>query len=788
MRAGRDNPSPNQSRLFASALVLACGLIPAVALMSRGWDAIPGTARSDFEFYFLPQLTFLARSLDYGYLPFWNPHLFSGYPVLEIQQSALFYPFRTVLLTFVSPEHGLLWLCVAFALVAPLICFASLRSFAGTSRAGSAVGCCLFSLGAFMALRFHAGHLNYLSSLVWMPVAVLPLASPNSRLPHKTMVVAGVGLALMILGGATQAAVVSVWAQLAVSLTQLKRSSRLRVLSVLCGIWGLAALISAPQWLPTLFYLDQAQRSVVNNLWNTGPMAVLVAIAEFGLRYPLGDGMTRPHLQQRGIWDTSAYIGAFGLMLVVTALAVAATRAGRRDRGLQAGVAMFVLGWYLSAGGYLPGFASFREPLKSLCLVSLGSAVLAAKGFDYLWSARHATATSRQIATIVSVFTGVTGIALWAFATLSPGETAKGAFYLSEAERAAHPAVEALRAEILRDPSPVVGPVTAAALWLAAFAVLFVVFVWCARRLPNISAVLLACGLAADLAAVHWPAWVPGIGPGESGWPEKTHQELKRLLAEMRLRGDEWRAYLPAALSNSAQRVENLAEPYGYDPLMPRMAIARSYSTLQPIPAHQRTALKMRALGVRYAVEETSPTQPETVAQRHRLLAVREVLPDARVATLTSGVILADGRFEFGPLDGIHDWIEPDDAGRVPPGLIQHDPQPMGRPPDPGGMLRRVYGRNPNALRYDLETSAPALLIVRHTWLRGWTVRRDREAPSRPLRINGWMMGVPVRADTRTVMFEYQPVALSGGLFLCVLGCLTAVWLLCRVPRPADST
>jgi hypothetical protein len=256
----------------------------------------------------------------------------------------------------------------------------------------------------------------------------------------------------------------------------------------------------------------------------------------------------------------------------------------------------------------------------------------------------------------------------------------------------------------------------------------------------------------------------------------------------MRRRGDEWRAYLPAAMSNSAQRVENLAEPYGYDPLMPRMAIARSYSTLQPIPASQRTALKMRALGVRYAVEETTPTLPETVAQRNRLFTVREVLPEGRVATLTSRAVIADGRFEFGPLDGIHDWIEPDDAGRLPPTLIQPDAQPIGWPPEPGGKLRRVYVRNPNALRYDLETTAPALLIVRHTWLRGWTVRRDQEAPSQPLRINGWMMGVPVRADTRTVMFEYQPVGLLPGMLLCVLGCLTAVWLVFRPVRPADST
>jgi hypothetical protein len=789
MSSGPISQPMTVSRLIAPATVLACCVIPAIALLSRGWDAVPGTARSDFEFYFLPQLTFLARSLDHGFLPWWNPHLFCGYPVLEVQQSALFYPFRTVLLSFASPERALLLLCTAAAALAPIIGFSSLRAFLHVSPVGSAIGCCVFSMGAFVALRYHAGHLNYLSSIIWMPAAVLAATGMEwSHRGRRHMAVGAAALALMLLGGATQAVIVTVWAQGAAWLAMQTRTSWRRNLVVLAGGWVLAALVSLPQWLPTLIYLGHAQRATMSDQWTPDSVAALVALAEFVLRYPLGDGITSPHLQRRGVWDTSAYSGAFGLLLVLLALTAWTTRHIPRSQALRVGTALFALGWYLSAGGFLPGFAPFREPLKSLCLVSLGAGVLAAAGFDLLWTSPCRSPAFRRLAYAVGAVACLGSLSIMAAMRTNPGAIAHAALYLSDADHSAHPSVEAFRAQMARDPSVVTRPVLAAALWLCTGALLFLLLVGLSKRYHHLSVTLVALGLVSDLATAHWNAWVPGIRSGESGWPDETRQELERLLAETRKTGDDWRVYLPPAMSNSAQRVEDLAEPHGYDPLMPRMALARSYSTMLQIPADRRQALKALALGVRSALEEVDPSTPETVPQRSRQFRLREVMPQAGVATLTTGVIISDGRFEFGPLDGVHDWIEPDDRDRLPAGLLLTDTPPLEWPSLISGQVHRVRGRNPNILRYDIETSIPALLIVRHTWLPGWTARRDQQAATPPMRVNGWMMGVPVSSRTRTITLEYRPVGLTAGLWLGAFGCLATLGLLLARKSRLDST
>ncbi|MGB9692142.1 MAG: hypothetical protein ACPL7D_08235, partial [Candidatus Sumerlaeaceae bacterium] len=111
--SGRDDNAkaraPCSTSLFfewgASALGIAVGcIVPLWPGRVLSTASLPGAPRSDFEYYFFPLRCHLARVWGRGIIPFWNPHLFCGYPVIESVQSAVLYPFNALGLNVPAAE------------------------------------------------------------------------------------------------------------------------------------------------------------------------------------------------------------------------------------------------------------------------------------------------------------------------------------------------------------------------------------------------------------------------------------------------------------------------------------------------------------------------------------------------------------------------------------------------------------------------------------------------------------------------------------------------------------
>jgi hypothetical protein len=373
-------------------------------------------ATGDILLYFYPYRDFAAAALREGRIPFWNPYLFSGAPLLANTQAAVLYPLH----------WPLIWLPVTAQVYWSAALHTWLFGYGGywlLRRWGYGAGPALVTalvLAGSGLIGGLIGHLNQLNVAAWLPWAVLCLPAFTPSLAHpltlravwprvlRNGAVLGLVVALMLLAGHTQTFYISlfalgVWAiwpsvaEIAASLrtkdNERRRSLgiphsafRIPALRLLIYILGvvLGALIAAPQLLPTLelnglglrsgglSYLDATSFSLkpLQLLWTLLP--------SYGLA------------EMSAVFDTPAYteyiayIGLLGLALAI----VGAWRG--RGEARQFGLLFAGLGLLLALGRWnplyfvlytvVPGFDLFRVPARWLLIFTLGVGILAGAG------------------------------------------------------------------------------------------------------------------------------------------------------------------------------------------------------------------------------------------------------------------------------------------------------------------------------------------------------------------------------------------------------------------------
>src|SRR3990167_7088461 len=109
---------------------------------------------------------YLKDSLLSGFIPFWNPYLFSGTPFLAHPATAFFYPATLIYL--------LLPLNISFSAVIAIhlaLAFGGMYRFAGryADRLSSVIAASLFAFGGYFTARIYAGHLDLLTTAAWLP-------------------------------------------------------------------------------------------------------------------------------------------------------------------------------------------------------------------------------------------------------------------------------------------------------------------------------------------------------------------------------------------------------------------------------------------------------------------------------------------------------------------------------------------------------------------------------------------------------------------------------------------
>lgn len=403
-------------RKLTHLLPVAAGVI--LLSILYGQLLVPGSALADRDIpgLHLPLLSDLARLAHQG-VPYWNPWIHGGQPLLTNPHYAAFYP--PIWIVFTVP---------AYYAIGLLVVLHAVWAFAGAWRLAVRWGC-TSPTASLAAVAFVGGGafasstnlFNLYMGLAWLPWVVLwgeqALGIESNPEWKRASAKAALGLAAQILTGSPITPLLSLLALGCVGLEHLpaqwKRLFRL-VPVMLTGV-GAAAI----QLFPTIRHIANSPRGsgldlTMATTWSTPP----IRLAEWFWPRIFGDPMLADSLLYLGYPGVdrpiplilSIYCG--GLIVALAAGGLVAPNLPYR----RALAAMILVGIFLALGRHnpvysvllvkVPPFSLIRFPEKFLLLSTTGIALLAALTWQKLISSRQeregrlATRASRIVAIV----------------------------------------------------------------------------------------------------------------------------------------------------------------------------------------------------------------------------------------------------------------------------------------------------------------------------------------------------------------------------------------------------
>ena len=394
---------------------------------------------SDLTEINLPFKYVLKQSLSEGEMPWWIDGIASGYPLIAEGQIGFFYPINLIFFGSLPFIAAFNWGMLFHIFWAALGFYLYMRLFK-ISRAGSLFTALALSLGSIFTFRFR--HISLISALAWLPWGLLLAEKYRQKGNFWYAVGAGTALALQILAGNGQMALITylllflyLGLDLFINRKKYQRAGRkagliFLFLLISAGVMvGLAAVQIFPTW------------ELVKYSWRQGGLDLAEAtISSFhprnflNLFYPFvwgnpakGTYLYSPAeiINKWGIfWEVACYSGGLtalvGVLVVSVALGRRRLREGNKIKCLSAKVyrqrslvylwlMAALLGVILALGKYTPvfpwlvqsapGFAYFRTPSRFIIFLVIAVAVWAGVGVDALMK----TLSSQRIRKIAAV-------------------------------------------------------------------------------------------------------------------------------------------------------------------------------------------------------------------------------------------------------------------------------------------------------------------------------------------------------------------------------------------------
>lgn len=406
-------------------------------------------AGGDIQLYFYPYWEYVGATLRAGRLPFWNPYLFLGAPLLANPQAAALYPLHWPL--FAAGGMGLpvtqqiYWSAALHTWLLGLGGYALLRRWRYPVAPALLTGVILAGSGFVGGLL---GHINQLNAVTWLPWAAFCLAAvrvkPRQPWPAwRTLLLAAAGFAfataLMLLAGHTQSVFINlfglgvwlVWpwgrhgeegprgsgvgegAPARSPFTIHHASFKHFLVSVSPGLLVYCAgvvigvLLAAPQLLPTLELSELGLRSGGLDYGEASSFSLKPLALGWTLLPSYGLTNLSAVFDTPGYTEYVAYVGIIGLLLAL--IGAWRGRGSARAFGLLLGG----LGLFLALGRwnplyfllyrFVPGFDLFRAPARWMMLYTLGAAVLAGVGLATLRTWRPALAHKLPTALLIGL-------------------------------------------------------------------------------------------------------------------------------------------------------------------------------------------------------------------------------------------------------------------------------------------------------------------------------------------------------------------------------------------------
>lgn len=357
----------------------------------------------------------VANMIRAGYVPLWNPYIFSGMPLFGAAQAGVLFPLNWFYLAFSTPIATNLMMLSSYMLAALGAYLYARRS--GSSVAGAALTSLVWQGSGFLIGQI--GHTNILHTAALLPwllwaidgygqtgkrsrgvllaalVAVQVFAGHQQTLVYALLVAAAYALVMWRTRDATEQGVQS-------NQSQQARTAYLQSLVFIAA--GL--LLAAVQILPTLELLRNSMRSEASYDFFTSFSLPRRFLWTFFAPYVVGGGdgqlFRAPYVGPAFYAEYVGYVGLATLALAVLAVAL------KRDARTKFWSAVVLVGLTLALGRYVPfGFYKliyvvpvlnlFRVPARHLMEVEFALAVLAGRGLTAIAAARDRARTLRWV-------------------------------------------------------------------------------------------------------------------------------------------------------------------------------------------------------------------------------------------------------------------------------------------------------------------------------------------------------------------------------------------------------
>jgi hypothetical protein len=721
----------------------------------------------DAGIYFYPMWDFVRRALLQGELPFWNPYVNGGQPLIGNPQMGVFYP--TTLLLPLLPTARWLSLVVALHLLWSGIGMCLWLRRLGCSPAASVWGACAW-MGC-TAVVARAQFPPFLMSIAWYPWVLWGIErlwqQPTVR---NTLWLALVG-ALCILAAHPQGAyLIAICALLYTLVRWWHERSRVGAtdpprLSLGFGALGLAvglALgLSALYWLPASIvgtfsnYSQMSLQEAERFRWDIWHWASLL--------YPFVWGNPAGLYVARGnYWETTAFIGTLPLLLIPFAF--------ERDARLRWGLTAiaFITAWlamgsrgilYTLAYYGLPGMRLFHDPARWLLITCLMMAALSAFGYDRLL--RRGEQPAQQAGSVSGRWVLIAGVVLCGLLAAVPATRLGIALQRTF-----------LTARALEDyPQPTPRQMVQVArqswqqgaIWLGVSLLLLAA----AMRLRKARAVPLWIGFVpTQLYAVYCSLPVAPLGSwaqaervmkseaiGGRWWYPQTYQGWRRHISYLTYADTSPTEMVRVGIPNLPMLLP--ASVWGaYEPLVPQRIkrLERIVHLSQP----DRQARWLRALGIEWHVRLT-----EGRAHFERLAPpcpTVQLVPRALPVQDFDAMLRHFRRQPYEPCEQV---------------LVEGLPSAVTAG---GGRVLKVERRNAD-LHIRVECLRQSVLVVRETLLPGWRAWVDGQ-PVPLLYAEGVLRAVLIPPGKHEVQMRYRPPLWEIGLTISLISALVAVIIL----------
>ncbi|HEY6230122.1 MAG TPA: hypothetical protein VIW64_02550, partial [Pyrinomonadaceae bacterium] len=349
-----------------------------------------------------------AQMIKSGFLPLWDPYIFSGMPLLAAAQPGILYPLNWFYLIF-SPAAATNLMVVSSYMVAGLGAYLYARRI-DTSISGSLLTALVWQFsGALVGQIAHINIVHNSAMLPWLLWSIEAYAQ-TAKLKRGALI-AGL-LALQFFAGHQQTFAYSLILIAAYVVTMALSNERLRKRYLSTLVFIVAGLmLAAVQILPTFELLRNSLRATATYdffiSFSMPRRFVLTWLAPYVMGGGDGRLFAAPYVGPPFYQEMIGYVGLLAIMLALIAVLI------KRDTQTKFWAIIAVLGFLLALGGYLPlSFYKliyhvpvlnlFRVPARHLMEVDFAIAVLAGRGLTILSGARQELRTKIIVACVAT--------------------------------------------------------------------------------------------------------------------------------------------------------------------------------------------------------------------------------------------------------------------------------------------------------------------------------------------------------------------------------------------------